>query len=262
MINLFRKHGAIEVTTPLLTPFSKNTYVNYSPVKLMTHSGSVVILPNDLRAPFARHIAMSGINMVRRYSVDRVYREKKVFNFHPKQHYECAFDIITPNPGNYLVDAELLSLAYEITNELPTLKDKNISIRINHTSLLRAILIYCNVPKTKYIELFGNILDYIEGRLSKFHLHSTVTSIMSTSKSSATLLLDLLLADIPLGGPRANVDASSLKTLMRGKGEAASLAKGAMRELESVVSLAQSLGITVSLLVNFIWFILFTNFVD
>lgn len=63
----------------------------------MTHSGSVVLLPHDLRVPFIKHIALNGINSMRRYSVGRIYREKKVFNFHPKQLYECAFDIITPS---------------------------------------------------------------------------------------------------------------------------------------------------------------------
>lgn len=62
----------------------------------MTHSGSVVTLPHDLRIPFIKHVALSGVNLIRRYSVGRVYREKKCFNFHPKQLYECAFDIITP----------------------------------------------------------------------------------------------------------------------------------------------------------------------
>lgn len=63
----------------------------------MTHSGAVIVLPHDLRLPFIKHAAVSGVNLMRRYSVDRVYREKKVFNFHPKQLYECAFDVITPN---------------------------------------------------------------------------------------------------------------------------------------------------------------------
>ncbi|XP_055902335.1 eIF-2-alpha kinase GCN2 [Eupeodes corollae] len=244
VVGLFRKHGAIEVDTPLLSPFSKNSSVWLNPVKLMTHSGGVVVLPSDLRVPFARHIAMSGVNMIRRYSVDRVYREKKVFNFHPKQNYECAFDIITPMPGNHLIDAEIMSVAYEITNEIPRLRDKNICIRMNHTSLLRSILIYCNVPKSMYSELFGNILDYIEGRLSKFHFHSAVTAIMEKSKTSASALIDLLLADFIVNGQRNNADESALKSLVRGKGEASSLAKGAIRELEAIVMLAKSLGVT------------------
>lgn len=91
---MFRKHGGIEVVTPLLSPYVKTSRNNS--VRLMTHSGSIVVLPHDLRVPFIKHIALSGINLMRRYSVGRVYREKKIFNFHPKQLYECAFDIVTP----------------------------------------------------------------------------------------------------------------------------------------------------------------------
>ena len=99
LVALFRKHGAIEVVTPLLTPYTKQHAARSNTVKLMTHSGSVVTLPDDLRVPFLRHIALNGIKHIRRYSIGRVYREKKVFNFHPKQVYECAFDIVTPSRG-------------------------------------------------------------------------------------------------------------------------------------------------------------------
>ncbi|XP_036323634.1 eIF-2-alpha kinase GCN2 [Rhagoletis pomonella] len=244
VVALFRKHGAIEVDTPLLSPLSKHTNPWNNPVRLMTHSGCVVVLPSDLRTEFARHITMNGVNMIRRYCVDRVYREEKVFNFHPRQSYECAFDIITPYASSPLVDAELLSLAYEITNEIPRLREKNMRIRMNHTHLLRAILIYCNVPKSSYTDLFANIADFIEGRISKFQFHSSVTVIMEKSRSSASALIDLLLANFLMSGTRSNVDDSSLKSLVRGKGEAASLAKSALRELEAIVSLAQSLGVT------------------
>ena len=84
------------MVTPLLSPYVRTTKNNA--VRLMTHSGSVVVLPHDLRVPFIKHVALTGINVMRRYSVGRVYREKKAFNFHPRQLYECAFDIITPTP--------------------------------------------------------------------------------------------------------------------------------------------------------------------
>ncbi|XP_013102234.2 eIF-2-alpha kinase GCN2 [Stomoxys calcitrans] len=242
VVALFRKHGAIEVDTPLMSPLTKHTNHWVNPVKLMTHSGCVVVLPSDLRTEFARHIAMSGVNMIRRYCVDRVYREEKVFNFHPKQNYECAFDIISPHSASHLVDAELLSLAYEIAAEIPNPREKNIMIRMNHTNLLKAILLYCNVPKAMYGDLFGSILDFIEGRISKFQFHSIVNAIMEKSRTSASAVLDLLLANFHMSG-KNSADDSSLRSLVRGKGEAASLAKGALREMESIVLLAQSLGV-------------------
>lgn len=77
IIALFRRHGAVEVViTPLLSPYVKNAKNNA--VRLMSHSGSVVVLPHDLRVPFIKHAALSGINVIRRYSVGRVYREKKI----------------------------------------------------------------------------------------------------------------------------------------------------------------------------------------
>lgn len=246
VVNVFRKHGAIEVDSPLLSPLSSR-YCNSSDidnaVRLMTHSGCVVLLPCDLRTQFARHVTMNGVNLIRRYCVDRVYREERVFNFHPKQTYVCCFDIITPSTSSQLVDAELLSLAFEITSELPGLREKNIAIRMNHTNLLRAILIFCNVPKSQYGTLFEGFMDFIEGRISRFQFHSSITVIMEKSRTSAQTLMDMLLANFLLTGSRSSVDESALKSLMRGKGEAASLARGAVRDLETVVGLAYSLGV-------------------
>ncbi|XP_064550119.1 eIF-2-alpha kinase GCN2 isoform X1 [Drosophila montana] len=247
VVNVFRKHGAIEVDSPLLSPLSSrniNSSASSNAVHLMTHSGCVVLLPCDLRTQFARHVTMNGVNLIRRYCVDRVYHEERVFNFHPKQNYECCFDIVTPSTSSQLVDAELISLAFEITNELPRLRERNIAIRMNHTNLLRSILIFCNVPKSQYGALFEGFMDFIEGRISRFQFHSSITAIMDKSRTSAQTLMDMLLVNFLLTGSRSSVDESALKSLMRGKGEAASLARGALRELETVIGLAYSLGVT------------------
>jgi translation initiation factor 2-alpha kinase 4 len=99
IVRVFQKHGATCLSTPLLMP--RNTlYDNTeSCVRLMTHSGGIVSMPHDLRAPFARYVAWNGITCLKRYAIDKVYREKRVYGFHPRELYECAFDIITPNTG-------------------------------------------------------------------------------------------------------------------------------------------------------------------
>lgn len=248
MIHLFRKHGGEEVDTPLLSPLVKQTPHNTA-VRLMTHSGSVVCLPHDLRVPFIKQIALSGRNRMRRYSVGQVYREKKVFNFHPRQLHECAFDIITPTPGSLLVDAELISIAFDISAELSKVNPKIVSFRLNHTSLLQAILLYCNVPPDKYHEVFAGISDLMEDKVSKFQLHSTMTNIMHTSKRTATQLMDLLTSEFPLGGSRGSMAGSMVKNLLKTRGEIASLAKVAMKDLEVVAGFAQLMGVTVGIIV-------------
>lgn len=47
---------------------------------------------------FFRHVAYSGTRYIRRYLVDRVYRET-VKGFHPREMIECAFDIVAPKTG-------------------------------------------------------------------------------------------------------------------------------------------------------------------
>lgn len=79
VVEIFRRHGGVNLATPLLMPKAGNLYnLEDSCVQLMTHSGSIVCIPYDLRAPFARYIAWNNILHLRRYAIERVYREKKV----------------------------------------------------------------------------------------------------------------------------------------------------------------------------------------
>jgi len=99
---IFLKHGAVRLASPLLVPKSSASAPEKetsSAVTLMTHSGSVVTLPHDLRVPFARFAAWNGITHLKRYSIEKVFRERRVFGVHPRELYECAFDIISPSLG-------------------------------------------------------------------------------------------------------------------------------------------------------------------
>lgn len=234
VVAILRKHGAIDVSTPLLTPYTKSTSSD-SAVKLMCHSGSVVTLPHSLREPFLRHIALNGINFLRRYSIGRVYREEKAYYSHPKQNFECAFDIVTPTRGHFLVDAELLAVAYEIIHEFGVLKHKSITFRINHTSLLRALLLFFSVPKDKYKNLLALVTDFIEGRASKLNVKDALKTLLPNKDQ----MIDLLLTS------DCHFNSPLLKVLVKGRGEATALAKGAIRELESVINLAQAMGVSI-----------------
>ncbi len=89
-------------------------------MRLMTRSGDVVLLPHDLRVPFARLLARlppattTNSLHLKRYTFGRVVKEKKVFGLHPKELTECAFDIVSVPAGRVLADAELLLVCQEV----------------------------------------------------------------------------------------------------------------------------------------------------
>ena len=69
IMEVFRKHGAILVTSPQLTPKGKSLEVydkTEHVVKAMTRSGNVVFLPFDLRVPLARYLIRSKTTHLKR----------------------------------------------------------------------------------------------------------------------------------------------------------------------------------------------------
>ena len=104
-----------------------------------------------------------------------------------------------------------------------------------------------NVSPNVYSDVLASVLDFMDRRISKFQLHSTITGLLDSSKHSATTLIDLLLTEFPLSGTKGfYTNGSNLKNLIRGHSEASALARAGMEEIETVVSLAQSLGVSVS----------------
>lgn len=104
-----------------------------------------------------------------------------------------------------------------------------------------------NVPREKYNDVFVAISDYSDRRISKFQLHITMTALLESSKHNATNLLDILLSETALGAPRSQnyLNSSALGNLIKGHSEASKMARAAMEEIDNVVSLTQSLGVTV-----------------
>ncbi|XP_012285402.1 eIF-2-alpha kinase GCN2 [Orussus abietinus] len=238
VVEVFRRHGGVCIATPLLMPKSGHVYsLTDSCVRLMTRTGSIVSIPHDLRAPFARYVAWNNIPHVRRYAIERVYREKKVHGFHPRELYECAFDIISPMASNLMAEAELISIAWEIFNEIPQLRERNFTVRINHTSLLQAILMYCGIEREKYQDIYSILCDARDGKFSKFQVQTHLISLCLTDQAMEALF--------NLFDTESSIEkiASVLRTITRRKGDAAALARDALREMEVVIANAEALGV-------------------
>ncbi|KAK9685767.1 hypothetical protein QE152_g37698 [Popillia japonica] len=241
IIKIFKLHGGQNLPTPLLMPKSK-FYENVdSYVRLMTHSGNIVSIPHDLRVPFARYLAWNGITLLRRFSIERVFREKKVFGYIPRELYECAFDIVAPSPGNFMSDAELFYILKEIVDSLPGLHDKTFLIRMNHTSLIRAILLHCGI-KEKHCEIYNILSDAREGKVTKFQIRTHLISL-GLSDSTILMLFNLLESESPI-----NKISSQLQMITKKKStEASTLAKQALQELKLIIQNVESFEVDVSI---------------
>lgn len=96
---VFKLHGGVQLCTPLLMP-ALNSMINENTVTLMAHWGGLTCLPHNLRTPFARFLAHNPtVSNLKRYSIDRVYRQRRVHGVHPRELYEAAFDIISSSQG-------------------------------------------------------------------------------------------------------------------------------------------------------------------
>jgi len=114
-----------------------------------------------LQVPFARYIARCGVTHLKRYSVDNVYRESRLVGLHPRELAACSFDIITtPGSGQSLVaDAEVIAVVSEIVSEVSDLGARNCRLRINHTALVKAMLLHCSVAESLHADVYAILGD-------------------------------------------------------------------------------------------------------
>lgn len=128
IVRVFKRHGAVQLCTPLLLPRNRQIYEHNEAALFMDHSGMLVMLPFDLRVPFARYVARNNILNLKRYCIERVFRPRKLDRFHPKELLECAFDIVTSTANSSLPTAETIYTIYEVIQEFPALQERNYSI--------------------------------------------------------------------------------------------------------------------------------------
>ncbi|XP_065212792.1 eIF-2-alpha kinase GCN2 isoform X2 [Planococcus citri] len=148
---IFRLHGGIYFSTPYLTPNNGVGLADTVAVSLMTRFGNIITAPYDLRLSFARYLAQNPhITHMKRYTVDRVFRERRMLGVHPKENFECTFDIVSPNSSNLAMEAEILSIASEFLENVSDCFQKNYVIRLNHVSLVTAILYHHQVVSKKH----------------------------------------------------------------------------------------------------------------
>ncbi|XP_053702069.1 eIF-2-alpha kinase GCN2 isoform X1 [Synchiropus splendidus] len=241
---IFKKHSAVRLQTPLLLPRNRKLYEGCEPACFMDHSGMLVTLPYDLRMAFARFVARNNVTQLKRYSIERVFRPRKLDRAHPRELLECAFDIITPVTNSLLPDAETIYTVSEIVQEFPALQERNYTIYLNHTSLLKAILLHSGVPEDKLNQASNILCDAMSEKLTKREVEAKFCNCSLSTNSLQTLF-----KYIEQKGTLQEL-APLLTSLTKQKTAVTQLAKQGLKDLEELMVLLPQLGLKMQVVVN------------
>uniref|UniRef100_A0A4W6DWG7 Eukaryotic translation initiation factor 2 alpha kinase 4 n=1 Tax=Lates calcarifer TaxID=8187 RepID=A0A4W6DWG7_LATCA len=236
--------GAVRLQTPLLLPRNRKLYDGSELACFMDHSGMLVTLPYDLRMAFARFVARNNITHLKRYSIERVFRPRKLDRAHPRELLECAFDIITPVTNSLLPDAETIYTISEIVQEFPALQERNYNIYLNHTSLLKAILLHSGVPEDKLSQASNILCDAMSEKLTKREVEAKFCNFSLSTNS-----LQMLYKYIEQKGNLQDL-APLLTSLTKQKTAVTQLAKQGLKDLEELTVLLRRLGVKLQVVVN------------
>ncbi|MFT7802001.1 eIF-2-alpha kinase GCN2 isoform X1 [Arapaima gigas] len=241
---ILKKHGAVRLQTPIFMPKNKTLYDGSELACFMDHSGMLVTLPYDLRVAFARYVARNNVLSLKRYCLGRVFRPRKLDRAHPRELLECAFDIVTPATASLLPDAEVIYTVSEIIQEFTPLQERNYSVYLNHTSLLRAMLLHSGVPEDKLHQASNILCDAMTEKLTRREVEAKFCNLSLSSNSLQTLYKYIeqkgeLRELIPL-----------INTLTKQKTAVTQLAKQAVKDLEEITDLLKKLGVKLQVVVN------------
>jgi serine/threonine protein kinase/histidyl-tRNA synthetase len=175
---IFVSHGAVQLKAPLLRPKPpKSRHVtdheasgakDFGPdeerqAAMMNERGTVLLLPEELTASFARAVARGGdaASRIKRYDIDRVYRGS-ISGGHPKESLEACFDIIQTSESYAaaaFIETEVFAvicramfscLVTTSTNNSPSSQPLWM-LRLTNTRLADSILDFCGVPQQESV---------------------------------------------------------------------------------------------------------------
>ena len=149
LVDVFRRHGAVETRRPLLFPDSG--YYGNAAVRLLDSSGALLQLPYDLTLPHARLISKQNALSSKSFSFGDVYRESSS-DSHPLSHGEVDFDIVSSDSFDLaLREAEVIKVVDEVLDTFPSLSSAQMCYHINHGKLLDMILTFSGIVEEKWV---------------------------------------------------------------------------------------------------------------
>lgn len=152
IVDVFKKHGAVAIDTPvfelkevLTGKYGEDSKLIYD---LKDQGGELCSLRYDLTVPFARFLAMKSIRNFKRFHIAKVYRRDNpaMTKGRLREFYQCDFDIA----GAYeplVTDAEVLKVAVDVLRGLDV---GPFVVKINDRQILDGLFEACGVPEAKF----------------------------------------------------------------------------------------------------------------
>lgn len=184
----FKKYGYINIDTPLIEKeeilLSKGGGETSKQIYRIDKEKNPQALRFDLTVSLARYVSMYSQNLnfpFRRYQIGKVYRGERNQKGRYREFYQCDIDIIGNENLDLINDAEIVSVMYNIFNDLGL---KNIVFKISNRKLLQGFLESIEINKTE--EIF-RIIDKFE-KIGKENIISEFKKIELEDKKIKEIL--------------------------------------------------------------------------
>ena len=151
---VFERHGAVRVATPIFSAVGPELELKDDESTLMDHNGSLLSLRYDSRSFFCQTMAEAFSNpasalrpdiLFKRYDLGAVFRKPSRSGIHPVQLLRADFDVLGVDP--VAAEAECLCIVSEIVGAF-TSEIQWVRLRMNHKSLFKFVLDQADVTQS------------------------------------------------------------------------------------------------------------------
>lgn len=145
MCAVMRRHGAVDMDSPLLVPRAV-VQEQQNAVVILDSLGLQLALPYDLTSAFARLLAPNPVRRLKRYHVNRVFRRAPNGSV-LHELWEADFAVFYSQPAiACIADAEVLTVAGDVLREFPAVfAGHRCSVRVNHVDIVTAVVDECAI---------------------------------------------------------------------------------------------------------------------
>ena len=248
MTPVFLKHGAVQCPLPFLLPKCDLTDQQDRPFVFLSKSGHYQVLPCNLKLNLAKHVLKNNIRDLKRYGFTQVFRKrtdkmkKQDPNPNPRDILEGCFDIISSS-SHLVAKAEVLLTLLDVLRAIPEFKMSHITIYVNHTKIMKAILLFYKIDDIYHSEILKYIYEFYQNDSKLEETLKNYSKLNSLNDRQVSSFLTLLKCEGPIDLIHKRTDRDTNVILYRSGRRIGNLFKEGLKEILQVLLLLTSSGL-------------------